>query len=74
MLLEASCLHFPYYFGVELKKSVHHDVNDVYYLERASAINFKDANAPRSGHNDVAFYLFFVTNINAWCPFDRYDH
>ena len=31
--------------------------------ERASALDFKDAAAPRFGHSDVVFVYFFVTNI-----------
>ena len=34
-----------------------------HYLETASALDFKDAAAPRSGQSDVVFCIFSSTNI-----------
>ena len=34
-----------------------------HYLERASALEFKDAAAPRSGHSDVVLDLFIETQF-----------
>ena len=42
--------------------------NRTYYSERASALDFKDAAAPRFGHSDVACCLFLVTNIKKVLP------
>ena len=44
-----------------------------HYLERASALDFKDAATPRFGHSDVVFDLFdmFLLLINLLSDFSK---
>ena len=37
-----------------------------HYPERASVLDFKEADAPQFGYSDVVFCLFLVTNIKSY--------
>ena len=41
--------------------NVNLSISRSHYLERASALDFKDTSAPRFGHSDVVFDLFLET-------------
>ena len=61
---------FPLFFSVSaLTNNVADSTSHIYsyrshhYLEKASALDFKDASAPQFGQSDVAFRVLLLTKI-----------